>query len=76
MSWDEVKARLAEAKTQAERQAAAEALIQHMPPHELNKSLVSLQKGGVHVVSLRNLTKEMAHNPEVYDRVRKIVTGR
>ena len=50
MSWEEVKQRLAEAKTPAERRAAAAALASHIPAEEQRMHLVSMQKGGVNVV--------------------------
>jgi hypothetical protein len=74
MSWEEVKQRLAEAKTPAERRAAAEALASHIPPEEQGMHLVSMQKGGVNVVKLGDLPAAM-EDPRVYSKVTKIVTG-
>jgi hypothetical protein len=74
MSWEEVKQRLAEAKTPAERRAAAQALASNIPQKERGASLVSMQKGGVNVVKLGDLPAAM-ENPKVFNQVRKIVTG-
>ena len=74
MSWEEVKQRLAEAKTPAERRAAAQALASHIPAKEQGASLVSMQKGGVNVVKLGDLPAAM-EDPRVYSKVKKIVTG-
>ncbi len=74
MSWDEVKARLAAARTQKERQDAALALRQHIPEEHLDKHLVIMQKGGVHAVRLSQLHKAMQDDP-TYDLVKKIVSG-
>lgn len=74
MSWEEVKQRLAEAKTPAERRAAAAALASHIPAEEQRMHLVSMQKGGVNVVSLGDLPAAM-EDPRVYNKVKKIVTG-
>ncbi len=75
MSWEEVKAMLAQARTPEEKKAAAEALGQHIPQELKDKQLVTMQKGGVHTVRLGDLHQAM-QEPTVYDRVKKIMNGR
>lgn len=76
MAWDEVKERLNQAATPREKQAAAEALARHIDSKDQDKRMVTLQRGGLHVVRLGDLPQVMIQDPEVYDRVRKVVTGR
>jgi hypothetical protein len=76
MAWDEVRERLATAKTQQEREAAAAALAKHIPQEHLDKHIVVMQKGGVHAVRLGQLPQTMNEDPQVYDMVNKIVRGK
>jgi lipase chaperone LimK len=75
-NWERLQVALRDAQTPAEKRAAADALARYIPAEHQDKSMVTMQKGGVHVVKLGDLPDEMKNNPEVYERVRKIVGGK
>jgi len=72
MSWKDVKEQLNQAKTPAERRAAADALVRQIPAEEQNKRLVTMRNGGINVVKLGDLPAAM-ENPDIYERVKKIL---
>jgi len=73
-SWEETQRMIREAKTPQEKAEASRALSENIPPKQKGKRLVTMKKGGVNVVSLGNLPEAM-QDPEVYDRVKKVVSG-
>ena len=75
-NWERLQVALREAKTSAEKRAAADALARYMPPQHRDKNMVTMQKGGVHAVRLGDLPDQMKSNPDIYERVKKIVGGR
>jgi hypothetical protein len=74
MSWDEVRAAFREARTPEEKKAAADALSKHISTREQDKHLVTMQ-GGVNMVKLGDLSRSI-DTPGVFERLRKIITGR
>jgi len=76
MSWEEVKARLAAARTLQERQDAAAALTKHISEEHRDKHLVIMQKGGVHAIRLDELHVAMLHHGPTYELVKKIISER
>jgi hypothetical protein len=74
-TWDEAKKLLEEAQTLPERVRALQALQNAAPPELLRSNLVTMKKGSANnVVTLNNL-EQHADNPEVYDRIKRMVVG-
>lgn len=73
-NWNEVQKMMRDARTPKEKAEASQALAEHVSANKKGKNLVTMTKGGVNVVKLSNLPEAM-QNPEVYDRVKKVVTG-
>lgn len=74
MAWDEVKARLAAARTPQEKLEAVKALVSHIPEQHLDKHLVIMQKGGVHAIPLYMLHLAM-QDSSTFDLVKKVISG-
>lgn len=77
--WEELQERLRTAKTPEEKRAAAEAMRRYLANKGKGSkpTLVTLKRGGgsTNAIPLENLPQAMIENPDVYNRVRKIVTG-
>ena len=76
--WQEVQERLKTAKTGEEKAAAAEAMRQYIQRRGQGSkpTLVTLKRGGGkdNAIPLDELPQAMVRNPEVYERIKKIVT--
>ncbi len=72
-NWSEVQRMFNQAATPQEQAEAVRALAEHVSPSPTN-NLVTMRKGGTNVVSLGDL-RNAAQDPQVYERVKQIVTG-
>jgi hypothetical protein len=63
-----------EAKSPSERQAAIQALSEHVPDDLKGKQLVTLSRGGINVIDLSHLP-EQAVSDEVFERLRSMAVG-
>jgi hypothetical protein len=75
-NWERLQEKLRNAKTPEQRRDAADAMARYIPPEHQNKSMVTMSRSGVNVVRLGDLSREMANNPSVFERVRRIIGGR
>lgn len=76
--WEELQQRMRTAQTPEEKAAAAEAMRRYLANKGKGSkpTLVTLKRGGGsdNAIPLDELPGRMVANPEVYDRVKKIVT--
>lgn len=76
--WQRLQEAMRTAKTPQEKQAASEAMRRYLQSRGQRSklALATHQHGGkANTIPLEALPQAMLENPEVYDRVRKIVTG-
>lgn len=72
-NWQEVQKAMREAKTPQEKQEALRMLNEHIPQGMQNTSMVTMAKNSnANVVNLRDI-KNQGQNPEIYERLKKMV---
>lgn len=76
--WEDLQERLRTAKTAEEKKAAAEAMRRYLEKKGKGSkpTLVTLRRGGGsdNAIPLDELPDAMVRSPQVYERVKKIVT--
>jgi isopentenyl diphosphate isomerase/L-lactate dehydrogenase-like FMN-dependent dehydrogenase len=76
-TWDEVRRMVTTANTSAEKAEASRAVQEYINSNRANNNhLVTMQANGVTAVNLGNLGNEMVKNPSVFDRIKKMVSGK
>lgn len=73
--WAALQEAMRSARTPEEKRAAAAALASYIPDQHRDKNLVTMQKGGLNVIKLGDLPAAM-EQPGIFERVKKIITGR